>query len=117
MKNSADFNKTYNNWGYGLQGPDSYVSEYRSQDIIANYRQQKVFYLLGDRDTGTSNLENSCPAAAQGRNRVERGAAYVNHIQMFYNSPTHVRVNVPGVGHSGAGMFQASQGRAVLFPR
>lgn len=107
---------SWNRWGYGFERPNSYASRYPAETLIARYLQRKVTYLLGESDTGSASLDVTCSANVQGRNRFERGTAYYNFIQSFYQASNHSRIVVPGVAHSGSQMYQSAQGRSTLFP-
>lgn len=108
---------TYNNWAYGLDALNSYMSRVSVSQLIAQYLPRKVTYLSGGADTvRDTNLVVTCEADLQGLNRNERERTYANHIETFYPNNNHRYLEVPNVGHSASGMFGSSQGRSVIFP-
>lgn len=110
--------KYYNVYGYGLDDlhKNAYMSQLPASLIIDQYLPRKVTYLLGEQDTTTTNLDVSCYAQVEGLNRYTRGTAFSNYVTKYYPSATnHIRVAVPGVGHSASKMFKSAQGRTVLF--
>ena len=81
--------------------------------MLAQYPGRKVVYLMGDQDTGTSNLDISDIAMLQGSNRYQRAQIYYAHLRDHYGDaalPRHRFVSVPGVGHSGFGMITSPNG-------
>jgi hypothetical protein len=76
-----------------------------------------VVYLLGTNDDNPSddNLDRTCEANAQGRNRLARGAAYFANVQQEHPGSAHRLQLVHGVSHSAKGMFTSPCGLAVLF--
>jgi len=107
---------SYNNWGYGLENPNSYVGIVSSSQLITQYLSRTVTYLLGDADILTDGMDITCYANYQGANRFERGVAYFNFINYFFPENIHTKLIVPGVGHSGASMINSTQGISVIFP-
>jgi hypothetical protein len=106
----------YNEYGYGLDDLNPYMSALGPAEIIDQYVARKVTYLLGSSDTGTDDLDVTCYANLQGQNRFERGTAYSNHVDQFFPQNQHDRLVVPGVAHSSTGMFNSAEGISVLFP-
>ncbi|MGO1054738.1 hypothetical protein [Crossiella sp. CA198] len=106
----------YDNYKYGLRQRNPYMSEPSAEQIRGWYSSRKVTYLLGERDTERdSSLDTTCPAEAQGRNRFERGKAYLNSVSGQFPGLPHRMVTVPGVGHDSTAMFGSSQGKSVVF--
>ncbi len=59
-----------------------------------------------------------CSAMLQGDQRLQRGEAYFNHVNIFFGSAnlvTHRKEVIPGVGHSGSGMFASDCGQYFLY--
>ncbi len=108
----------YNHYKYGLEGLNEYMSAVGPEQIRLQYQRREVFYLLGDQDRLSNNLDTSDGAMLQGRNRYERGQIYHNYVQHVFGSGTgrlHKKAIVKGVGHSGNAMYNSYQGRKVLF--
>lgn len=106
---------SYNAWHFGLEERNSYADAAGVDSIRARLLRREVVVLLGDLDTGTASLDQSCGANLQGPNRFQRGLRLVRTINALYPSNGHRGVTVPGVGHSSTGMFQSAVGRGVLF--
>jgi hypothetical protein len=109
---------TYNEYRYGLEDLNSYMTGTGIPTILAQYPVRDVVYLLGDQDTGSSGLDVTCPANLEGIHRYERGTIFFNYIQYFFSSEIldyQSKVIVPGVGHSSTAMFQSVEGRGVTF--
>ena len=111
---------SYNRWRYGLENLYTYPAQFGADSIRNMLRRRDVVYLLGELDTDetSSSLDQSCQAELQGKNRLERGTIYYNHLIDYYGTTiteTQHRDTVPGVGHDNRGMFTSSVGRYWLF--
>ncbi|MDH5254631.1 MAG: hypothetical protein OEW72_01835 [Gammaproteobacteria bacterium] len=81
-----------------------------SSGVAPGFANRNVIYLLGSRDTYIdSNLDTSCAANLQGRNRYERGVKFYQHLAAHFGRPVHRQIVVPGVGHSPRRMLQAAK--------
>lgn len=107
----------YNKWGYGLARTNDYVSDLTRRQIIRRYRLRYVTYLIGEEDTGTRSLDQTCAANAQGENRYERARGYYNYVQHYYPTRRHELSVVPDSGHDGRRLYQSKQGLQALFRR
>lgn len=110
----------YNNYKYGLNNLNDYMSLSNALEIIRQYRQRNVIYLLGANDTNpnASDLDISCAGMMQGNHRLERGNYYYEYLKFFYGEDiisTHYKAIVPGVAHSAYGMFNSDTGRNYIF--
>lgn len=81
-----------------------YVIAVGENQIINQYKNRNVTYLVGALDTGDPDGAYSCRMEVQGDHRLERGMAYGSYIQSYYLQHFGVNVNhrfqmVPGVGH------------------
>jgi len=122
---SSDCTATYDMYGYGLEGglPD-YLRATTVPRALEAYPARDVVYLSGESDVCDSafmgeeeclectpfdgGLDTSCEAEAQGWCRMARLHAFYQFVRLFYSNGTvHELVSVPGVGHSGCGMFQS----------
>lgn len=106
----------YNTWKYGMEGLNGYMRS--AGDLRARYAGHRVALLLGGADVlRDSELDVSCEADAQGRNRLERGQLFFTHLgdQLGYHPAGHSLSVVPGVGHQGRSMIRSSPARALLF--
>ena len=106
----------YDEWHYGLQALNPYMTLQTADSALARLLRRDAVVLVGDQDTGSASLDQSCGANYQGPNRYQRGLALVRTLaHVFPGSHRHRAVVVPGVGHSSTGMYQSSQGRDALF--
>jgi len=110
----------YNEYKYGLQARNTYMSRLSSSQIVSRFPQQRMTYLLGelDNDPAAADLDTSCAAWMQGSHRLERGRIFGEYLRHFYGasiSDNHRTIVVPGVGHSAENMFRSSCGVAHLF--
>ncbi len=105
----------YDDWHYGLRELNAYMSARdtaRTRDRLAG---RDVIILIGDADTGSSLLDQSCGANLQGPNRFQRGRTLVRFMGAFFPGHGHRERIVPGVGHSSRGMYTSDVGLAALF--
>lgn len=107
----------YDRWRYGLQDRNSFMSRRTVEQIRDRYRTLDVRVLLGTEDTDRNdpNLNTSCGGMWQGRDRFERGEAYVRSVRSVLGSSGTVNVRVPGVAHSGSRMLRSPEGRAAIW--
>src|SRR3989442_981944 len=74
-------------------------------------------YLVGELDTlPLAGFDSSCPAMAQGANRLARGQAFANYVNRKYNAQQKLMV-VPLSGHNARCMFTTEQVLPILFPK
>jgi hypothetical protein len=109
----------YNDYKYGLNKINSYLQAVGVTQIRSQFSPRDVVYLLGEADTDPNDdgLDTDCPAMLQGNQRLERGTIYYNYLLQYYISQglKHTKVTVPGIGHSGSGMYNSPQGIQALF--
>ena len=106
----------YNNYPYGLNNKNNYMSRTSNATLSSRYRERRVTYLLGDADTQrTQGFDASCAADFQGWNRILRGKWFFNYMEAFFPTDNHDLVIVPGVAHSGRDMYNSAAGRQLLF--
>jgi hypothetical protein len=107
----------WDKYGYGLRRRKRYVAARSKSQVRKDYSGRRVIYLLGEDDTKRdSDLDKSCKADYQGRNRLRRGRRFMKFMDKYHPGNVHSLVTVPGVGHTGGGMIRSAEGRAVLFP-
>jgi pimeloyl-ACP methyl ester carboxylesterase len=96
----------FNEYRYGLEDLNSYMSA----GVAPDYPNRNVIYLLGSADTRIdSNLDTSCEANLQGRNRYDRGLKFYDHLAKHYGRAVHRKVIVAGVGHKSKTMINAAR--------
>jgi pimeloyl-ACP methyl ester carboxylesterase len=106
----------YNTWKYDLEGLNTYLGGHPG--IPQRYAVHRVALLLGGSDTERdADLDSGCEADLQGRNRLERGQRFFDHLdaQLGVRPTGHTLSVVPGVGHDGRSMLASAAARAVLF--
>jgi pimeloyl-ACP methyl ester carboxylesterase len=108
---------TYDNWPYGLKDRVGYAAKLGDEQLRAQLVSRPVVYLLGELDTTPlAGFDASCPAMAQGPNRLERGRAFAKYVTERYGARHQVKT-VPLCGHSARCMFTAEAGLPALFPK
>jgi len=105
----------YNNYRYGLRKRNRYMRRVAADQIRSQYASRDVVYLLGQQDTGSAALDQSCPAMFQGRNRLERGRIFYHHMRRYYSCPNHRIEEIPGVAHNSELMFNSQACLALVF--
>ena len=106
----------YDDWHYGLEELNDYMTRETPDSARARFLRRDAIVLVGDQDTGSASLDQSCGANYQGLNRYQRGLALIRTLDhVFPESHRHRQVVVPGVAHSSAQIYQSSQGRQALF--
>ena len=106
-----------NRYKYGSEGLNSYMNNRSLSSMVKSYRYLDLVYLIGadDNDPEHGGLDTSCPALAQGANRVARALNFKAYMDRFHAPHNHRIVVVPDVAHSSAKMFRSSLGREVVF--
>jgi hypothetical protein len=107
---------TFNRWRNGLEARAGYAAKVSDADLRSQLAGRDVVYLLGELDTlPRYGFDSSCPAMAQGPDRLSRGVAYWNYINSKFGAK-HKLVVVPACGHNGRCMYTADASLPVLFP-
>jgi pimeloyl-ACP methyl ester carboxylesterase len=106
----------WDDYGYGLDKRKRYVAGRSQSQVRKDYSGRRVTYLLGEDDNKRdSDLDKTCEADYQGRNRLRRGKIFMKFMDKYHPANVHSLVTVPGVAHSGGEMFKSPEGRAVIF--
>ncbi|HEY2022342.1 alpha/beta hydrolase [Paraburkholderia sp.] len=100
----------FDDWKYGMQKRPAYLAQRTPAELEAAYVARRVDYLVGGSDDDPQKaLDRSCPAEAQGPQRVARADAYFDYLRARHpqglNQQLHI---VPGVGHDGARMLTSA---------
>jgi len=101
----------FDDWKYGMQKRPAYLADRTPAQLEAAYVARRVDYLVGGKDDDPQQkaLDQSCPAEAQGPQRVARAEAYFDYLRARHpqglNQQLHI---VPGVGHDGARMLTSA---------
>ncbi|WP_186249836.1 alpha/beta hydrolase [Burkholderia gladioli] len=108
----------YDDWKYGMAHRPPYLADRTPAQLEAAYVARRVTYLVGGKDDDPQQkaLDQSCPAEAQGPQRVARAEAYFRYLQGRHpqglNQSLHI---VPGVGHNGARMLGSACALATMY--
>ena len=105
----------YDDWHYGLQDRNSYAEALDADTIRAQLSRRDVRILIGDADTLSASLDQSCGANLQGLNRYLRGRTLVRFMEALHTGHAHTEMIVPGVGHSNRSMWLSEVGLEALF--
>jgi hypothetical protein len=74
-------------------------------------------FMVGELDTlPIAGFDSSCPAMAQGVNRLVRGKSYTDYIKQNYGAQ-HPFMIIPLCGHNARCMFTSDTALPVLFPK
>ncbi|MFQ5825014.1 MAG: FlgD immunoglobulin-like domain containing protein [bacterium] len=111
---------TYDEYKYGLDNLNSYMSNVGVTQIRTQYQQREIVYLLGEDDNNPnhSSLDKSCPAMLQGMHRLERGIIYYKYLAYYFGAQIHnqqYQAIIPNVGHSSSDIFASDCGMYFLF--
>jgi len=110
----------YNNYPYGLEGLNEYLSQSTVEQMLEWYAGRNVAILLGENDIDphTPSLDNSCEGKLQGNHRVQRGMYYYYHTRSIYENgmlQNHALHVIDDARHPGSEMFPAPIYRYYLF--
>jgi pimeloyl-ACP methyl ester carboxylesterase len=123
----------YNQWEFGLEeGAEMKSAPYVQRALaragsvgalVSEYANRDLIYLAGAMDKcnvavgwcKSHGLETTCADQLQGRTRLERSRNYYTYLTAYYGRAVHRWVEVPGVGHDHALMFESEAGVAAIF--
>ncbi|MGD2121603.1 MAG: hypothetical protein PVJ76_07655 [Gemmatimonadota bacterium] len=109
----------FNQYPYGMDGLAPYMRRRPTTDMLAAFRRRDIWILNGMLDNQVSpDMDPTCPAALQGRHRLERGRRYYEYLGHFFGQDVYDSKFiglVPGVGHDGRGLYTSDQGKAIIF--
>ncbi|HEX4949281.1 MAG TPA: alpha/beta fold hydrolase [Blastocatellia bacterium] len=107
---------TYDQWPYGLQNRTGYTAKLSDETLKKQLAARSVVYLLGELDTTPlAGFDGSCPAMAQGANRLLRGQAFAKYVQQKFGAK-HQVTTVPLCGHNARCIFTAEVTLPLIFP-
>lgn len=105
----------YNTYKFGLEQLNGYMARSSLDQIKTQYTSKTLYYFLGEMDTRSDDIDQSCPAQSQGINRLERGRLYQAQLEQEFPQARHFLMTVPGVGHTQYGMYNSELGQKILF--
>ena len=108
---------TYDKWPYGLQNRSGgYASRLTDDQLKKQLVSRPTTYLVGEYDTlPLAGFDSSCPAMAQGPNRLARGQAFGKYVNEKLGAH-HTTTVVPLCGHNARCMFTAEAVLKLVFP-
>ncbi len=106
--------RSYNDYYYGLDNLNLYMSERGAAQLRENYSSRQITYFVGeeDNDPNDPSLATGTRPMLQGDNRLERGIIYFNHLQdelgpdILKNQDLEI---VENAGHSARAIFNSSE--------
>lgn len=105
----------YDAWPYGLDDRGAYARDASRETLRTRAAARPTTYLLGGLDVmQDSYFDTSCAAMAQGSTRLERGEAFIAHLQKF--GAHHALRVIPQCGHDARCVLTAASSLAALFP-
>jgi hypothetical protein len=122
VPSDSDCPNWYNDYKYGLEDLNSYMSAVGASELAARYERRRLAYLLGENDDDPADpyLDTSCAASHQGSHRLERGEFFYRHIVDHFGAgvrAAHEESIIPGVGHNGRQMLQSDCALFYLFDK
>ncbi|WP_257813646.1 alpha/beta hydrolase [Burkholderia glumae] len=108
----------FDDWKYGMAKRPPYLADRSAAQLEAAYAARRVTYLVGgnDDDPRQRALDRSCPAEAQGPQRLARAEAYFGYLRARHPEGLNQRLQVvPGVGHDGAKMLGSACALAAIY--
>ena len=117
----------YDSWHYGFEDLTPYMRETGAEPAKERLLRRDVIIFLGEQDTGTASLDDSCGAFLQGANRLQRGLTLLRTLDHVFAGHRHRKVTVPGAGTlqcrhvsvaagPGAVVWGVTCGQGVPFP-
>lgn len=108
---------TFDQWPYGLQNRAGYTTKLSDEQLKKQLAARSVVYLLGELDTTPlAGFDGSCPAMAQGANRLLRGQAFAKYVNQKFGAK-HQVTTVPLCGHNARCIFTAEVTLPLIFPK
>lgn len=110
--------KDANHWRYGFGAMVPPYVTATPAALESRYIGRHITYLMGMADTDPNHpvLDKSCAGQTQGAQRFARGHAYYSMLQQRHGAAlAQVMIDVPGVAHEGAKMFNSACGLGALF--
>lgn len=107
----------FDEWKYGMQNRPAYLAADDPKTLENAYVLRDVTYLVGGNDDSPTQkaMDKSCPAEAQGSNRVVRAEAYYGYLQQRHAGLQQRFHVVANVGHNQAKMLTSACALHVMF--
>jgi cyanophycinase len=97
----------YDSYIYGLKDRNEYLNQLSRDALKKNYIANNVYYLMGEEDIQTDDLDESCEANFQGTSRIDRARNFFIYLNKFFPGHKHKFLPVPKVGHDHIKMFSS----------
>ncbi len=108
---------TFDQWPYGLQNRAGYTAKLSDEQLKKQLAARPAIYLLGELDTTPlAGFDGSCPAMAQGANRLLRGQAFAKYVNQKFGAK-HQITPVPLCGHNARCIFTSETALPLIFPQ
>ncbi len=116
----SEANAGYNVYKYGLDEIPLYWQHTGVDQVMKQYPERRVVYLLGedDNDPDHGSLDRRIGAMIQGPTRLQRGINYYRYVGYFFGEEIydlHSIAILPGVAHSSGDVFASPAGMYYLF--
>ncbi|MDE2289017.1 MAG: alpha/beta hydrolase [Burkholderiales bacterium] len=107
----------YDDWKYGLENLPPYLAGSTPQRLEQRYVRRDITYFVGgdDNDPAQRALDKSCPAEAQGSQRLARATAYYAYLRQRHPNLAQPMIVVPGAGHNEARVLTTPCAQSALF--
>ena len=105
-----------NYYKYGLYNLNNYMEETGSQNIVNQYKNTKVTYLVGQYDY--SGAVSNCARMTQGSNILMRSQVFFSYLGFFYGDSVynnHRLAQIPNVSHDFNSLINTDCGINALF--
>lgn len=111
-------NSGYNNYRHGIEKLNEYMSKTGTDKYRTQYGIRQTAYFVGaeDNDPDHDQLDKTCPAMLQGRQRRERAELFVEYLFHVFGKRWVLTV-VPDSGHDNAKMWASPEGMKWLFKK
>lgn len=116
----------YNNYGYGLDNRNTYMSNSTVAEIRERAVTRDIFWTVGENDTAVaSNPGDPCQVNAKGAHRQERWENHRDHVAdlclaegysgwyCLFHTARHIEI--PGCGHGSNCSWASDEGHDILF--
>ena len=105
----------FNDYKYGLDNLNEYMSRNPKEIMISNYLQRHVTYLVGELDNNPQDIDQTCPARYQGQTRLIRAQAFYELLNAEFSSQDHKLFVIPNVAHTQYGMYHSEIGINIIW--
>ena len=106
----------YNEYIYGLENElPEYFKNKTKEKLKDNFKTNHVIFLMSEEDKETDDLDQSCGANLQGKNRIDRAINYFQYIRGNLENHHHQFISIPSIGHDHLAVFKSPQAQSIFF--